>query len=502
MIWGAPFSDGRMVFVQANMARIAQPSSMKVIFYDDSATTYTDYVTATTTGKLIITPTLASRFTISAISIMQISHDIETPETSVTVFMQPTDVADIAGTWTELKQAAISTAPVANPLVSRRGVWISSPVEKWEGDVQRNMREIFAFFGQYAATYPLNPAAGVYQHRFGFADPADLTKRIFFTKQYTDIDGVYTHRSCEPHMLNMSGTQGGYINFELGSYGFDVSHVQWIPTATSGPATYNGVIHTRQTSKDTDKSAATWEVQCSAAGPIGDGTTALQSRLAGEPGFGASRLVYNDRPWPIEDQAGAESGIELVFGTGANNSLSVAGPDAWTVSTRGVAPSPTYPSGNTVFVPTNFEWVVEIAGVAPSQAPKTISFDCDRGVRNDDTGWSKDISWSHPARDPISLTGTLVFESPDREWLNRAVHQGQTTLEMTGSGAYITGQVVYRQTMRFYFPVIEVKAFPMNLQQERQRVITVPWEAKPTTPGGIDIIEVEIWNDIVDLENA
>ncbi len=38
-----------------------------------AATTYTDYVTTTTTGKLIITPTNTSRFTISAISIKQVT---------------------------------------------------------------------------------------------------------------------------------------------------------------------------------------------------------------------------------------------------------------------------------------------------------------------------------------------------------------------------------------------------------------------------------------------
>ncbi len=37
-----------------------------------AATTYTDYVTASTTGKLIITPTNTSRFTISAISILAV----------------------------------------------------------------------------------------------------------------------------------------------------------------------------------------------------------------------------------------------------------------------------------------------------------------------------------------------------------------------------------------------------------------------------------------------
>ncbi len=41
-----------------------------------AATTYTDYITTTTTGKLIITPTNTSRFTISAISIKQVSGGI------------------------------------------------------------------------------------------------------------------------------------------------------------------------------------------------------------------------------------------------------------------------------------------------------------------------------------------------------------------------------------------------------------------------------------------
>ncbi len=38
-----------------------------------AVTTYTDYVTTTTTGKLIITPTNTSRFTISAISIKAVT---------------------------------------------------------------------------------------------------------------------------------------------------------------------------------------------------------------------------------------------------------------------------------------------------------------------------------------------------------------------------------------------------------------------------------------------
>ncbi len=41
-----------------------------------AVTTYTDYVTTTTTGKLIITPTNSSRFTISAISIKAVSGGI------------------------------------------------------------------------------------------------------------------------------------------------------------------------------------------------------------------------------------------------------------------------------------------------------------------------------------------------------------------------------------------------------------------------------------------
>jgi hypothetical protein len=423
------------------------------------------------------------------------------PASSYDNFYQPNEVTGIGGNWTELKQGALANAPVEEPLDERRGVWISEPIEKYELDVRRNFKEFCSTFGIYTGGAPTVLAAGVIEHPLELVSPKTGT-RYLFTRVYEDEDGVWFHRSCEANEWTMQGGDK-YVNMEMQFLGASVTAAQHIATAVTGPATYNGRVWIRQTSRDDDTAALTYNLLADTAGAIDGATAKVKTKLSSEGAYGLGRFVTNRKPFPIEDSLGNPSGLEAIWTTGAaaagGNALVVGGtPDLWTTSTRGTAPSPTIPTGNTVFVPTNFEWTVKIGGVTPPKRPKNIMVKLNKGLGNDDHGWGSDETNSHPVRKGFMLTGSLTLETENLDWYKKAVHFQRTSLKLTAEGDYVAGQVVYRQTWEINMPAIQIMKFPRDLKAERTPIVTVPFWGKPTTPSGINLITGRIINDVAD----
>lgn len=422
--------------------------------------------------------------------------------TGYTEFYQPTAVRRFAGGWVDLPQEAISTAPIA-ALCSRKGVWVVDPEEDYDMTVRRNIKEFGSMF-DYIGPSPTNPELNVYDHDMELADPTSSSRR-YFTKVYEDEDMVSTLPSLEANGFTFVGSDR-YIRVTIPFLGTHVCHCQFSPTVVVPPATYTGILYARGIPITDDLAVESFDIEVVGNGAI-DGTATIQTKHSTDIGFSTARPVYNNEPFPVEYgtggthgfAVGTQSGIELMFTEGANNILDNVGPDSWTVSTRGVAPTPTYPVCDTVFVPRNFEWRVQLDSANFRTRPKEIRVAYDRALGNDDYGWGSDISNSHPLRGDVTLGGSLIVEKTDQQFLNWASAKSQHSLSMLGQGFYVGASIIYRQTMEFTLPQIEIMPFGRDLLKERTPVVTVPWRALPSTPAGFDVMNFHCINSIADL---
>jgi len=429
-----------------------------------------------------------------------------TPAIAYTQDYQPTAVRRFAGRYVNLEQEAISTSPVA-ALPSRPGVWISDPEEDYDLTVGRNIKEFFSMFG-YAAANPLTLAAGAIQHAGDLSNPAGNANRFYFTKVYEDEDMGCTLDGLEANGFTMVGSDK-YVRMTIPFFGRHVSHCQFIPTATVGPATYDGRLFARGTPLTTDAAAETFNIRCSTLGAISS-VAEIETKHSSDATWSDPELVFNDRPFKVkygETGGGSthgqnrndESGIELIFGVGANNSLASAGPDTWTVSTRPTIPAVVYRTGDTVFVPRNFEWTVTLDGAAFRTRPKEIRLVLNRALGNDDYGWGSDVSNSHPLRGDMSVTGQFIVEADDYQFLSAARHKTNFALLLTAAGDWI-GTTAFRSKFEFSLPQIEILPFGRDMTKERTPLLTVPFRAVPSTPALLDILSVEIRNEIANLQ--
>lgn len=96
---------------------------------------------------------------------------------------------------------------------------------------------------------------------------------------------------------------------------------EFFPTPTLGPTTGTHRFFIRGRTKDKDSAAILHEIRVDTGGEIPDEETAavvlLETRRVGEPGFGAARPIFVDKPFEIQNQAGDKTGLHLVAPRGA-----------------------------------------------------------------------------------------------------------------------------------------------------------------------------------------
>lgn len=419
------------------------------------------------------------------------------PNPTMSEYIQPDGVKGIKPTYAVLEQNAIANSAYARPLNARTGVWTLDSVESFALDVRRNFKEMAAMFGAYdAGGYPIALGGGAIEHQFVLS-----TTRLYFTGVYVDEDlSVYTHVGQEPAALKLVG-EGGYVMCEQQFFGTHPSFCQLVPTFTGGGLTYDGRLFARgKATRDSDAAAQSFDIAVDTLGNIGNldaspvvaAVAKIKTKHSTDAGYSAAELVYANKAIPVRYGSGgthgyslnAEAGPELIFtkGTAGGVGIALAVANTWTLSSRGTVPSPSIPSGNTVFVPRKYEATVTLDGANLRKPPKRIEINILRGIRNDDHGWTHDISLTHPLGDGFLITGSILVEREDQEFVHKATNLGTGALIITFVGDYI-GATAFRQTWRLNLDTCEFRDFAHDLQRTpRIPVNAIPFQFRPTDP--------------------
>lgn len=352
------------------------------------------------------------------------------------------------------------------------------------------MKEILAGVGAVSVS---NPTAGVYEHTGTFSRTAANTR--YFTREY-DIDGrIASVMDSRVYGVRIEAKAGGpFVDTKTKMVGRYVSHGQFIPTATSGPATYTGVVYTTGRAL-TDTAALTFNITCETAGTgIGDGTCTLKTKLSSEGAYtvGSARPVYNNVPFRIFSAAGVYQGMDVIFTTGGNNIL--ANTDTWTVSSRGTVTS------GTIATPTLFTWnspecdILFDNGASFSFSPESFFFDLDLNLKKDLNVGGSNYAVKFPPNGPATLKCGWTALAEDARYLCRAWNNSVYSFRVRFQGAYI-GATVYQQAVDITLPYLRAKPFTEELSTNFLIMHTLEGDGHGSTPLLDDALSLMVRND-------
>jgi len=344
-------------------------------------------------------------------------------------------------------------------------------------------------------------ASGAYHHVL--TPDRDAANRRFYTFQFDRSGRIKTLMDCTPLTMSFTATDK-FIDCSIEMGARYISHCQFIPTPTT-VASYDGVVFTAgQYNAATDTSAETFEVRVNTAGTLGAAAGSepiLETRVGGAGGWSSGRRVYPNTPFEIMTAAEAPTGIHVVYLLGSNNVFDfAAGPDLWTISSRGTA------SSGSIDATPPFTWnSKEISryidnGTAfeNGKCPEDMTYAMDRGMIRDDFQACSNVVGSHDPSAHATIGGTFTVRVEDARYHQQSFNRGDDvatrSLEMVAEGPTIGTTGIYD---RFGIANAQISLDDMSDDIDGVFIVkpTITWVAHPSTVLLNDAMTITYRND-------